>query len=233
MVGRSGKQALPRESPYHARVSVGRRGQENRRSLPWTQGPGQQQQNQTRYPTEIYLGQSSPSHRGLTVDDVIRMSQGGVSEDVILKQIRKKGQRLDLSTNDILKLKNAGVSSRVISAMLGPNGPVPSSAPVSQVTVHRSGPPGSEPQRTPVSTTPQSNAPENGVTAVRPPTMPLVTASSAPALASPASPPAHNRVHHNNSACPPGRDIPSHERRQGTAGYRLCDDCAKFNNQRR
>jgi len=36
--------------------------------------------------------------------------------------------------------------------------------------------------------------------------------------------PAH-RVYHNNTACPPGRDIPHHERRAGTGGYRLCHDC--------
>jgi len=39
--------------------------------------------------------------------------------------------------------------------------------------------------------------------------------------------PAADRVHHNNSACPPGRDIPQNERRQGTGGYRLCQDCIK------
>ena len=39
--------------------------------------------------------------------------------------------------------------------------------------------------------------------------------------------PAHQRVYHNNDTCPPGRDIPHHERRQGTNNYRLCEDCAK------
>jgi hypothetical protein len=43
--------------------------------------------------------------------------------------------------------------------------------------------------------------------------------------------PAGNRVHHNNSACPPGRDIPANERKAGTGGYRLCDDCARFNRE--
>lgn len=41
--------------------------------------------------------------------------------------------------------------------------------------------------------------------------------------------PAHNRVHHNNGACPPGRDIPQSERRYGDGGYRLCEDCQKLN----
>jgi hypothetical protein len=38
-----------------------------------------------------------------------------------------------------------------------------------------------------------------------------------------------HRVYHNNSACPPGRDIPRDERRGGTAGYRLCYDCQELN----
>ncbi len=45
-------------------------------------------------------------------------------------------------------------------------------------------------------------------------------------------PPA-NRVHHDNSACPPGRDIPANERRQGTNNYRLCNDCKTLDDQGR
>ena len=41
--------------------------------------------------------------------------------------------------------------------------------------------------------------------------------------------PTTKRVYHNNSACPPGRDIPTKERRVGTGGYRLCTDCAERN----
>jgi hypothetical protein len=40
--------------------------------------------------------------------------------------------------------------------------------------------------------------------------------------------PQEKRVHHKNSACPPGRDIPQHERRSGTGGYRLCNDCKQY-----
>jgi hypothetical protein len=42
-----------------------------------------------------------------------------------------------------------------------------------------------------------------------------------------------NRVHHNNSACPPGHDVPQNERKPGTGGYRLCKDCNELNNQKR
>jgi hypothetical protein len=45
--------------------------------------------------------------------------------------------------------------------------------------------------------------------------------------------PANHRVHHNNNACPPGRDIPSWERKLGTGGYRLCEDCQRLNTQGR
>jgi hypothetical protein len=41
--------------------------------------------------------------------------------------------------------------------------------------------------------------------------------------------PANHRVYHNNTNCPPGRDIPSWERRAGTSTYRLCDVCNSHN----
>jgi hypothetical protein len=44
---------------------------------------------------------------------------------------------------------------------------------------------------------------------------------------------ADKRVYHNNGTCPPGRDIPASERRNGKGGYRLCDDCKKLNDQGR
>lgn len=39
--------------------------------------------------------------------------------------------------------------------------------------------------------------------------------------------PEAKRVYHNDNTCPPGRDIPQNERRDGTGGYRLCEDCQK------
>ena len=41
------------------------------------------------------------------------------------------------------------------------------------------------------------------------------------------------RVHHDNSSCPPGRDIPSWERKPGTGSYRLCDVCSELDRQGR
>ena len=40
--------------------------------------------------------------------------------------------------------------------------------------------------------------------------------------------PPQNRVYHDDSTCHPGRDIPANERRAGTGGYRLCEDCQRL-----
>jgi hypothetical protein len=45
--------------------------------------------------------------------------------------------------------------------------------------------------------------------------------------------PVTQRVHHNNNTCPPGRDIPSWERQQGTGGYHLCEGCDRRNSEGR
>jgi hypothetical protein len=44
--------------------------------------------------------------------------------------------------------------------------------------------------------------------------------------------PPDKRVHHNNSTCPPGRDIKANgDDKPGEGGYRLCHDCAERNKQ--
>jgi hypothetical protein len=45
--------------------------------------------------------------------------------------------------------------------------------------------------------------------------------------------PTANRRHHDNSLCAPGRDIPQHERRPNTGGYRLCETCDSYDRQGR
>jgi hypothetical protein len=63
----------------------------------------------------------------MTVDDVIRLSKAGLSDEVIIQQIKKKGQRFDLSTDQLVQLKSASVSERVIQVMIDPtNDPAPS-----------------------------------------------------------------------------------------------------------
>jgi hypothetical protein len=58
------------------------------------------------------------SSQSLTNADVIAMAKGGLPETTIILAIRQKATRFDTSPQALLTLKNAGVSSSVIDAML-------------------------------------------------------------------------------------------------------------------
>jgi hypothetical protein len=66
---------------------------------------------------EIYL--PAPS-KPMTVQDVIKLSKAGLGDDLIIQQLEKKNQRFDLSTDQLLQLKTAAVSDRVIQVMIDP-----------------------------------------------------------------------------------------------------------------
>ena len=70
-----------------------------------------------------------PPVGGITCDQVIRLSQSGLSDDVILAQIRKRTQPFDLTAEQLLALKKAHVSNRVIEAMTAPVDPPAAPAP--------------------------------------------------------------------------------------------------------
>jgi len=63
----------------------------------------------------------SASAGALTVQDIIKMSKAGLDDDVIILQIKKKGQPFDLSIDQLIELKSASVSSRVIQVMQDPS----------------------------------------------------------------------------------------------------------------
>lgn len=54
----------------------------------------------------------------LTINDVIKLSQGGVSDDSILTYMRDTGSTYNLSQAQIRRLHDAGTSQRVINYML-------------------------------------------------------------------------------------------------------------------
>ena len=45
--------------------------------------------------------------------------------------------------------------------------------------------------------------------------------------------PPEKRVHHNNSKCPSGNDIPKNERKPGNGGHRVCMRCKQLNSEGR
>src|SRR5690349_13559775 len=56
--------------------------------------------------------------QAMTTADVIKLSQSGVGDEVVLSQIETSHQVFTLTVDDILELKNAGVSDRVITYMI-------------------------------------------------------------------------------------------------------------------
>jgi hypothetical protein len=56
----------------------------------------------------------------MTVDDVIKMSKMGRSDEVIIQQLKKEGQYFNLTNDELLQLKTAHVSKQVIQVMVDP-----------------------------------------------------------------------------------------------------------------
>lgn len=56
----------------------------------------------------------------LTLNDVIKLSQGGVSDDTIIMYLRDTKSSYHLSQTQIRRLQDAGVSQRVINFMAEP-----------------------------------------------------------------------------------------------------------------
>jgi outer membrane lipoprotein SlyB len=54
----------------------------------------------------------------LTVNDVIKLSQGGVSDESIIRYLQQTGSTYNLSQAQIRRLQDAGVSQRVVNYMV-------------------------------------------------------------------------------------------------------------------
>jgi hypothetical protein len=65
----------------------------------------------------VYL---APTTKPVTMQDVIRLTKAGVSDDVIIEQLKSHNERFALTTDQILQLKAAKVGDRVIATMLNP-----------------------------------------------------------------------------------------------------------------
>jgi hypothetical protein len=74
-------------------------------------------------------GWQARNNAPLSVDEVVRLSQAGFSEDVIITKIKKNGKPFDLNTDELLDLKKAGVSDSVIKYLLDPSQPYSPPAP--------------------------------------------------------------------------------------------------------
>jgi len=52
------------------------------------------------------------------VKDVLQMHRDGISDSLILQKIQHSGKNFDLNANDMRRLKSAGISDDIVSAML-------------------------------------------------------------------------------------------------------------------
>jgi hypothetical protein len=73
--------------------------------------------------------QSASNAVPLSLEQVLKLSQAGVSEDLIITAIKKNGKPFDLSTDEILVLKKSGLSDTVIEFLLDPSRPYTPPAP--------------------------------------------------------------------------------------------------------
>jgi uncharacterized protein YcfJ len=68
--------------------------------------------------------QAAWAARQMTVTNVVEMAQSHVSDDIIINQIHSTGSAFQLSSQDVIYLRQQGVSERVIGAMQASRGPV-------------------------------------------------------------------------------------------------------------
>jgi hypothetical protein len=111
------------------------------------------------------------------VQDVVQLTKAGIGEDPILAKIKKANISYDLTTDQIISLKNLGVSENVITALIGSSAaPQPAASPAPVVP-------------------PAPVAKANSTPAATPPPVPTEPPPAPPAEAAPA--PASPEVNFN------------------------------------
>jgi hypothetical protein len=73
--------------------------------------------------------QSASNAVPLSLEQVLKLSQAGVSENLIITEIKKNGKPFDLSPDEILLLKKSGLSDTVIEYLVDPSRPYTPPAP--------------------------------------------------------------------------------------------------------
>lgn len=66
-----------------------------------------------------YTGRAYPHATPLTKDDVVRLAQEGISDEVVISQIEATHSKFFLTVDEIIGLRKAKVSQRVIDRMIG------------------------------------------------------------------------------------------------------------------
>ena len=72
--------------------------------------------------------QTPPSNLSSDLQEVVKLSQSHMGDEVIINFIKSSGKSYNLTTNDIIYLNNQGVSQGVIGALQIASSPPPDSA---------------------------------------------------------------------------------------------------------
>ncbi|OFV95572.1 MAG: hypothetical protein A3H28_16925 [Acidobacteria bacterium RIFCSPLOWO2_02_FULL_61_28] len=73
----------------------------------------------------LFLTVSLSSQETLTNDSVVKLVKAGLSEDLITGMVNTQPGKYSLGAEDIIALKNEGVSEKIIAAMIRKNAPEP------------------------------------------------------------------------------------------------------------
>jgi hypothetical protein len=74
-------------------------------------------------------GATSLAQEVLTNDSVVQMVKAGLPEAVVIAKIKSTATKFDLKTDSLVNLKKAGVSDKVLEAMVGAGSPTTSAMP--------------------------------------------------------------------------------------------------------
>lgn len=64
---------------------------------------------------------SASAATGMTMDDVLKLVKAGIGEEIIIQQLKKNHRAFDLTTEQLIQLKTASVSDRIVQVMIDPS----------------------------------------------------------------------------------------------------------------
>jgi hypothetical protein len=73
--------------------------------------------------TGLCAGQQASNAQPLSVEEIVKLSKDGFSEDVIIAKIKKYGKPFDLNADEMGELRRLGVSENVIKTLIDPSQP--------------------------------------------------------------------------------------------------------------
>jgi hypothetical protein len=93
-------------------------------------------------PVHVTRAQTPRSNEPLTVEEVVKLSKAGFSEEVIITKIRKNAKAFDLNADELLELQKLGVGDSIIKFLLDPSQPyTPAPPPPVPIRSNTPGPP--------------------------------------------------------------------------------------------